>query len=472
MMTSLRRLPRTLLGRPSDWHLSRPSVRIPRPHLGWVGPLAVVASVAMSWFAFQNAQGEDGNVAFGLFVGAASILLMVWSFILAVRVRFIEPLFGGLDSIYRVHRWAGSISTVLMFLHVRAEPEVEGGIRGASRSVADSAEGLAGTGEIMLYVLVGLSLLRWMPYRWWRWTHKLIGVPFAFACWHFFTAEKPYANGSAWGWWFGGFMIAGLVAWIYRVVARDMASPGVRYRVESMVSAGSATTLELTPTGRPLEYEAGQFAFIKIQAPGLREPHAFTIASSPSNERLRFVIRELGDWTRRMRRTDLTGTSVFVEGPYGTFEPLGRAGQPVVWVAGGVGITPFLAAIDESTRVPDSGSNVVPRLFYAVRSAGENGIVDELRAAERDGRIHLHVFESGDGNRLVADDLVRLAPDLADAHVALCGPSGLVRDMSSAARRAGSTDIEVEDFDIRQGFGPDLSIEVDDLVDAVHGRRS
>ena len=137
--------------------------------------------MAIAWPAFAGAKGEDGNVAFGLFVGAASITLMAWSFVLAVRPRILEPIFGGLDSMYRVHRWAGTLAVLAMFLHTRAEPEVVGGVRGASRSLADTAEELAGTGEIMLYALVAVSLLRWFPYRWWRWTHKLLGNPFAFA---------------------------------------------------------------------------------------------------------------------------------------------------------------------------------------------------------------------------------------------------------------------------------------------------
>ena len=65
-----------LLGRPSDWHIRRPT--LPRIHFGpnLIGPLAIVASCIASWPAFAGATGEDGNVALGLWVGAVSILLM------------------------------------------------------------------------------------------------------------------------------------------------------------------------------------------------------------------------------------------------------------------------------------------------------------------------------------------------------------------------------------------------------------
>ena len=272
----MKALLRRLLGRPADWQLRRPRFRLRTPSLASTGTLAVIASCVVSWFAFDGARGEDGNVAFGLWVGAISVLLMAWSFILAVRLRFLERFFGGLDSMYRVHRWSGALALPAMFLHTRAEPEIEGGVLGASRSVAEGAENLAGAGEIGLYALVGLSVLRWMTYRWWRWTHKLLGIPFAFAAWHFFTAEKPYANGSPWGWYFGGFMVAGLAAWIARIGLRDAVAQGRTYRITSSVTEGTSTIIEMEPVGRTLEYRAGQFCFIKVQqnqlfARGLRQ---------------------------------------------------------------------------------------------------------------------------------------------------------------------------------------------------------
>ena len=79
--------------------------------------------------------GEDGSVSFGLFVGAVSIVLMSWTFVLALSPRVLEPIFGGLDTMYRVHRWARSLSVLAMYLHTSVEAEIEGGIRGpADRS--------------------------------------------------------------------------------------------------------------------------------------------------------------------------------------------------------------------------------------------------------------------------------------------------------------------------------------------------
>jgi len=96
---------RRMLGSPGDWQIQRPRLPVPAPALSWLGPITVITRVALSWLAFADAIGEEGegSPSFGLFIGAASILLMAWSFLLALRSRTLEPLFGGLDSMYRVH---------------------------------------------------------------------------------------------------------------------------------------------------------------------------------------------------------------------------------------------------------------------------------------------------------------------------------------------------------------------------------
>lgn len=460
---------RRLVGRRGDWQLRKPLLTTPHVGLHTIGPLVIVGSLVASWFAFANAQGE-GSVAFGLFIGAVSILLMAWSFLLALRPKVLEPLFGGLDSMYRVHRWAGSLAVVAMFLHTSIEPDIKGGVRGASRSLANSAEDLAGVGQNMLYVLIGLSLIRWFPYRWWRLTHKLLGIPFVFACFHFFTATKPYANSSAWGWWFGLFMAGGVGSYLARVIGRDMIARGTSYRITKAQLRGSTLELAMAPLKAKLEHHAGQFAAIKIQQSGLSEPHIFTIASAPDDSELRFFIRNLGDWSAKLQARDLVDAEVLVEGPYGQFEPI-DGDRSTVWVAGGVGITPFLSAMAELQ--PEDQAHR-PTLFYCVRSVEDATALDEVRAAEADGRIDLVLCDSQAGTRFTAELLDSTVGQrgLGDAHVAVCGPAGLISTAEHSARRLGAKRIEKEDFDIRQGFGPDLSKDIDELVTSVTDKRA
>lgn len=457
-----------LLGTRSDWRIHRPE-RPALPHAGihWIGPIVAIGSVLIGWFAFANAVGDDG-VGFALFIGAASILLMAWSNLLSTRALFLEKFFGGLDRMYRWHRWYGAIAVGAMWLHIENVDDVKG-IRGASKNIADAAEDLAETGSTLLYILVAISLLRWLPTRWWRLSHKLLVLPYAFACWHFYTSTKPYANNSPWGWWFTGFMILGLAAWVYRVIWRDIIKRGFRYRVGDIAKVGETLTIELEPLGNAIEQQPGQFAFLKFSKRGLTEPHPFTIASSPKEGVLRFLIRDLGDWTHNLMQSVQLGDRVIVEGPYGSLHPLpSDPSVKTVWIAGGVGITPFLSELQSLS----SDRNERPVLFYCVRSRNNAPGLEHLQHAAGEGLIDLHLHVSSEGNRLKSEDVFRTvgADGLTNAHVVMCGPSSLIRAIRPALRHHGVKHIHVEAFDIRTGIGPDLSVEIEEVAKQLHQR--
>lgn len=441
------------------------------PHLAWVGPVALLAATFVGWFAFKDAVGDEGNVAFALYIGSVSILLMAWSNLLATRARWLEPLFGGLDTMYRWHRWFGALSVGAMWLHLQTIDDVEG-IAGASESVADAAEDLAGTGETLLYILVIVSLVRWVPYRWWRQSHKLMIVPFVFSSWHFHTATKPYANSDLWGRWFQALMLMGIATWAYRVLWRDGLRRGHPYRVAEVSVHGTVSTIDLAPMGRRMQHRVGQFVFLRVGSRRLAEPHPFTIASHPDAENLRVHVKNLGDWSARLGDVVAAGDAVRVEGPYGRLPLFPSAcDEPplVVWVAGGVGITPFLGA---SAVAHPSG--IVPHLFYAVRTRESAVGLDELMNAHDAGRIVLHLHVSGEGTRLRDDDLTaRLGGDLRhDTHVVMCGPDALIRRMRTVFRSLGVRHVHVEGFDIRTGVGPDLSREWEDFAAMAASRLS
>jgi len=471
MTRHLEKLLRVLGGTRADWHLDAPPlVPRPSPGLAWAGPGVLIAATVAGWWAFTDTRGDEANVGRALFLGSVSILCMTWSNLLSTRWRPLEPLFGGLDRMYRWHRWFGVVAVVAMVLHVQTVDDVKG-VPGASKATAALAQDLAGTAEIILYVLVGASILRWIPYRWWRLTHKALVVPYAFACWHFYTATKPFGNGEAWGRWFSALMVLGLASWGYRVVWRDLVQRGVRFTVAQVDHAGTLTHLVLRPSGRgTLRHRPGQFVIITPEVRGLAEPHPFTIASAPGEDDLRFVIRHLGDWTDRLATRLQVGHSVRVEGPYGRLHPLPENGRsPVVWIAGGVGITPFIAAAT-APRLPDEP---VPHLFYAVRTRAGAPALDDLEQAAGEGRIVLHLAVSDEDRRLSHDRLrdVFGPGGLTGAHVVMCGPNPLVRTMTRAVRRLGAGRVHVEAFDFRGGMGPDLSRPLASLLPKKHDPR-
>jgi predicted ferric reductase len=185
-----------------------------------------------------------------------------------------------------------------------------------------------------------------------------------------------------------------------------------------------------------MDWRPGQFVFVRIGSGALAEPHPFTVASHPRDGVVRIMVRELGDWSGRLAGRVSVGDTVLIEGPYGALRLRTRRRGTVVWIAGGVGITPFLGG-SRMRRVDE-----IPHLFYAVSSRQDAPGLAELAEAHGAGRIVLHLH----------------------------GPATLVRDMTEGVRSLGASRVHVEKFDIRTGIGPDLSAEVDDVVKSLRHR--
>lgn len=128
------------------------------------------------------------------------------------------------------------------------------------------------------------------------------------------------------------------------------------------------------------------------------------------------------------------GTRVFAEGPYGTFTTDRRRRSRVALIAGGIGITPLRALLDDlpPSRVAASANgNKDVKLLYRVASEHDIAFRSELAAFEQKRGVKVHMLVGDD----VGDDhtdqpgvpaLRRLVPDLASRDVFVCGPPAMV----------------------------------------------
>lgn len=443
---------KAFLGRSSDWVpkiSSTPTLR----HLS--GPLLVLISFALSAVPFLSMFGRPGDDGPGLLLGTGSIVAMAWTFVLAIRTRWSEILFGGLDRVYLTHRWLGVIAVLLMWLHIQSSNNING-FAGADPASAELGTTLAGIAESTLYILVIASIVRWLPWRLWRLTHKLLIVPFAFAGYHMITAEKPFPNISVWGLWFIFVIAVGSLAYLVRVIGRDVIWRGTPYEVTDVINHPGAVEITLAPQGRALVWRPGQFAFLKFQVRGASEPHPFSIAANPQGHQLRFMIRTLGDWTDRLKNVAKVGDQVFVEGPYGQLQVLPVQARRTIWIAGGVGITPFLSVLSTLPSFPDQEP---PILVHAVREEATAHARSEVTAAAARGDVQVHYFSSSEDKPLTPGALTETlgGQGFRDAHVVVCGPVTMTRWIRRIARRQGAKNIESEIFDLRGGIAPEVS---------------
>jgi predicted ferric reductase len=160
------------------------------------------------------------------------------------------------------------------------------------------------------------------------------------------------------------------------------------------------------------------------------EAHPFSLSAAPDGRRLRITVKELGDYTAALRAIP-PGTRVIAEGPFGAFTAAARTRDRVALIAGGVGITPILALLEDMPGEPGD----IAVVYRATRP--EDVILrDELEAlAERRG-AELH-YVLGAGDRLDPKELQRLVPDIAERDVYVCGPPAMTAATRASLSRSG-----------------------------------
>jgi predicted ferric reductase len=160
--------------------------------------------------------------------------------------------------------------------------------------------------------------------------------------------------------------------------------------------------------------------------------HPFTIASAPHEPVVRVAIKALGDATARAHLVE-PGMPAVVGGAHGRFDHR-RGGARQVWIAGGVGITPFLSWLRAADVHP-----LPERVDFFYTGRGATPFADELRAiAERYDGLHVHLVDTSVDGRLTVDRVLAEAGcDPRRLSVFMCGPNGLLRAFQTQLRRAG-----------------------------------
>lgn len=114
-------------------------------------------------------------------------------------------------------------------------------------------------------------------------------------------------------------------------------------RVTNIIKETDETYTILIEKPKNFTYKAGQFAFINFKKKKMTKPHPFTISSSPSEDFLSFSIKSLGEFTSKIKTIN-NNEIIKIDGPYGIFNFKNRDS---IFIAGGIGITPFRSIIGD-----------------------------------------------------------------------------------------------------------------------------
>lgn len=371
-------------------------------------------------------------------------LLALWwmsaGMLLAARPRWLEQRFGGLDKLYRLHKHIGIGAGLLVFTHWMIEwlpktlsraglitgPNGPRGPRGEAEMWTHLAKEVGEWAGYILLALVVIALIKRIPYRYFRLVHKAFGLVFLAGAFHGLILLPAAFWQSPLGWLTAALAAAGVIPALLSLANRIGRNRKYSATIETIRQADEQT-LEIVcrPHAWP-GHRAGQFLFADFGQTG-EGAHPFTIASAWHDHEgtLTLAIKSLGDFTASLPGKIHSGQQIFLEGPYGSFDFAIQQDAPQVWVAGGIGITPFLAKLDERLG---QNTTTEAELFYCTPSA--TGFPDHLaeRCAAAGVRLHRRLTDQ-DGPLEVAEIRASLKPG---SSLWFCGPAAWGQALENA----------------------------------------
>lgn len=401
--------------------------------------------------------------------GLLGIGVMSLGMILTLRPRRLETLLGGLDKMYRLHKWMGIAGLSLSVMHWliikgpkwltnwgllerRAkEPKVRVPDPELLQQFFIAQRGLAkDMGEWAFYaaiILIVIALIKWFPYRYFFKTHRLLALVYLALAWHAVVLLTYQDWKGPIGVVLAVLLAAGIFSAIVVLFRRVAVHRQALGEVASFrrVSALNAVELTIQLKDHWPGHHSGQFAFLTLDKK--EGAHPFTIASAWANDgKISFIIKALGDYTQSLAQTLQVGAAAQVEGPYGRFTFRGKRRRQI-WIGAGIGITPFLARMQQLQTAPD-GKQI--DLFYSI-AQDDAKAREHLESEARAAKVALHVIRSESEGRLTAARMIELVPEWREADFWFCGPAGFGRSLREdfCARGLSSSHFHQELFEMR-----------------------
>ncbi|MFA5131113.1 MAG: FAD-dependent oxidoreductase [Patescibacteria group bacterium] len=207
-------------------------------------------------------------------------------------------------------------------------------------------------------------------------------------------------------------------------------------------------------------YRAGQFGdFTLINAPETDaegNSRSFTFSSAPDEEYLAITTRLRDTAFKRVLRGLKPESDLIVDAPLGVFTLRKDSSRPLVFLAGGIGVTPFRSLIVEASE------KKMPHkifLFYSNRTPADAPFLDELTALEEHNKNYKLIPTmtrpknaskkwTGETGYISVALLKKYLPDLKSPIYYIAGPAEMVQSLHQLLNEAGISDddIKIEEF--------------------------
>ena len=372
----------------------------------------------------------------------AGTYLALLGLLLVARITWIERAVGH-DRLVSWHRKSAPYSLFLILIHVllvavgyAANDKVRVGVE-IWRLVTTYPWMLPAFVGFLAFMAAGISSYKRVrakiKYETWWTIHLYTYIAIAFSFMHqVLTGVMFIGHPLNRAYWTGLyiFVAATITTWRVLIPLYKSLRFGLRVAQVEIEAPGIISIYVRGKNLQKLKAEGGQFfnwRFLDRQR--WYESHPFSLSAAPTNEMMRFTVKDLGDHSRSLISLQ-PGTRVMIEGPFGTFtKHQANKSRPILLIGGGVGITPIRALLEELPKNSDIS------LIY--RTSNDEGLIflDEINELAREKEVRLHALP-GSRNLYPLDSkhLLQLIPNVRECEIYICGPTSLTNVIRESAQ--------------------------------------
>jgi len=385
--------------------------------------------------------GKNSLLSIAKFFGLHAALIMMLQLILVARLPWLDRRIG-MDRLTVWHRWIGftllwTVVTHVTFILLGYASLGHTSVISTFLSLAGVPASLLGMCAAAIIITIATISMRYarrrLQYETWHALHVCLYAAVLLALIHQFLEGTTFTSSvlaRIYWWSLWAFVVIALI--VGRVVMPLWRNAYHQFRVAAVVPE-SDNVVSVHITGRHLDRlpaRAGQFFIWRFLGyNSWWQANPFSLSAAPNGRWLRLTAKAVGSTSAGLRHVPV-GTRVFAEGPYGAFTTLHQTRDATLLIAGGVGITPIRALLEES-----KGAAIV---LYRVHTPADAVLHAELQALAlaRGVQVHLLTGRTGAGSPpntpFDPHNLIALVPDIADRDIYVCGPPA----MTSAVLRS------------------------------------
>jgi len=366
--------------------------------------------------------------------GLLATYCALMQFIAMGRIGWLEPIFG-LDRLAIFHRRNGVATISFILLHsslmALTHPLLTGGSVDLLGVLQLPYVWLAAVAEVLFILTVGLSIYivrKHLKFETWYAVHLLNYVAIALIPWHQLTNGGDFLTNQTFAnYWIALYLFTAACVLYWRFAKVFLQFVRHRFVVQKVVKE-TPTATSVYITGHNMDgftARGGQFVLVRfLDAQRWTQEHPFSLSRLPDGKTIRLTIRQLGDFTNTV--PDIApGTHVAVSGPFGAFTHRQRRTQKLLYIVGGIGITPIRSMVEEQANMGERDNAI---MLYGNRTEADTIFLDELYVLASKTGLQLHNVLSdqkdyqGETGFIDQEKIIRLVPDVKERDVFLCGP--------------------------------------------------